>query len=442
MGFNSKTSATHKVFMYLVSTAFHVMLMVSVASVCQAQSSSELKKERERLNREIQELDKSLRSTSSERSVSLKQVNALNTQLRLREQKISNINSEIKIINNQIASHSKTIQNLRNQLAKLRKDYENMVLFAFRNRNAHNKMMFIFASQDFNQAFKRVKYLQQFNESRKKRAEEIESTQKEIALKVAQLEASKKEQAVLLAEQQNERKIIAQEQGEESKVLNALTRQEKQFQQELTKKQQEDARLARAIETAIKREIEEARKREEEARLAAAKLEAERTGKTVKEVEAERPAVRKTDTEVLAATPAAAKLSADFASNRGRLPWPVQNGIITSRFGRQVVGRNVNVDNNGIKIRTSPSAPVRAVFGGSVSSVIPLQGSYAVLISHGKYFTLYQNLRNSLVKKGQQVEVGQVLGNAHLDADDGGSEISFQLWEGAAPINPEPWLAR
>ena len=411
-------------------------------ATCYAQSSAELKKQRERLNREIEQLNKSLQSTSSDKSLSLKQVNALNAQLRLREQKISTINSEIRLINNQISSHNKTIQNLRNQLAKLRKDYESMIMFAFRNRNAHNKMMFIFASKDFNQAFKRVKYLQQFNESRKDRAKEIEDTQKEITLKVAQLEASKKEQAALLAEQQEERKTIAQEQGQQSKVLTALTQQEKQFKQELQKKQQEDERLARAIRTAIQREIEEQRRLEEEARQAALALEAERTGKTVKEVEAEKPAVRKSDTEVLAATPAAAKLSADFASNRGRLPWPVQQGFITQGFGRHTYGRNVTVNNTGIKIRAGNNAPVQAIFNGTVLSVVNLTGAYAIIVQHGKYFSIYQNIGTPMVKRGQAVQTGHTLGTALVDPDDGTSEVHFEIWEGAAPINPEPWLAK
>lgn len=426
-----------------IKTVLSIVAFFVALAVCHAQqSSAELKKQRERLNREIEQLNQSLQHTSSDRSLSLKQVNALNAQLRLREQKISTINSEIRLINNQIASHNKTIQNLRNQLAKLRKDYERMILFAFRNRNAYNKMMFIFASKDFNQAFKRIKYLQQFNESRKERAKEIEETQKEIALKVAQLEASKKEQAALLAEQQEERKTISAEQNKQSQVLTALTRQEKQFKQELQKKQQEDARLARAIQTAIRREIEEQRRLEEEARRAAIALEAERTGKTVKEVEAENPATRKSDTEVLAATPAAAKLSADFAGNRGRLPWPVAQGVITQGFGRHTYGRNVTVNNTGINIRTTNGAPVKAIFSGTVLTVVNPQGNYAVVISHGKYFTIYQNLRNSLVKKGQKVEAGQTLGVASVDPDDGTSEVHFELWEGAAPINPEPWLAK
>ena len=426
---------------YLKGTLSIVVFFLTLAAGY-AQSSAELRKQREQLNKEIERLNESLKTTSSDRTLSLKQVNALNTQLRLREQKISTINSEIRLISNQIASHNKTIQNLRDQLEKLRKDYEVMIMFAFRNRNAYNKMMFIFASKDFNQAFKRVKYLQQFNESRKLRASEIEDTQKEIGLKVAQLEASKKEQAALLAEQEVERKAIAQEQGAQSKVLQALTQQEKQFQQELRKKQQEDERLARAIRSAIQREIEEQRRLEEEARQAALALEAERTGKTVAEVEAEKPAVRRSDTEVLANTPAAAKLSADFASNRGRLPWPVQQGVITQRFGRHTIGRNVTVQNTGIRIRTNNNEPIQAIFDGTVIQVANMSGPYAVIVQHGKYFTVYTQLGNPTVKRGETVKRGQTLGTALVDPQDGTSEVHFEIWEGAAPINPEPWLAQ
>lgn len=138
-----------------------------------AQSSAELQKQRERIDREIRQLSESLKSTSSDRTLSLRQVNALNAQLRLREQKIETISNEIRLINNQISSNTRAVKELQDQLAQLRKDYERMILFAYRNRNAYNKMMFIFASRDFNQAFKRVKYLQQLNGSRKQKASEI-----------------------------------------------------------------------------------------------------------------------------------------------------------------------------------------------------------------------------------------------------------------------------
>lgn len=407
-----------------------------------AQSSAELQKQRERIDREIRQLSESLKLTSSDKTLSLKQVNALTTQLKLRERKIETINSEIRILNNQIASNTKAIRELRDQLTQLRKDYERMVLFAFRNRNAYNKMMFIFASRDFNQAFKRIKYLQQLNGSRKQKAVEIAETQREIELKVAQLEASREEHARLLSEQRSERSEIAKEQGEESRVLKALTQQETQFKQEINKRQQELKRLAGAIDQAIKRELEEELKREEAARLAAAKLEAARTGKTVEEVEAATPVVRKTDAELLAATPEAARLSADFAENKGKLPWPVKNGIVTLGFGQHTAGKNVGYDNPGIRIQTHQDMPVTAVFDGEVTVVIPMQGlGYVVVVKHGRFYTVYGNLRSLAVKKGDKVRVGQQLGVAITDSE-GLTEVHFQVMDVRVEQNPEVWLAK
>jgi len=407
-----------------------------------AQSSAELQKQRERIDREIRQLSESLKSTSSDRTLSLRQVNALNAQLRLREQKIETISNEIRLINNQISSNTRAVKELQDQLAQLRKDYERMILFAYRNRNAYNKMMFIFASRDFNQAFKRVKYLQQLNGSRKQKASEIGETQHEIELKLAQLEASREEQARLLAEQRSEQAEIAKEQGEESRVLRSLTQQEEQFKQEISRRQQELRRLATAIDQAIQRELEEERKREEEARLAAARLEAARTGRTVEEVEAANPVARKTDAELLAATPEAARLSADFAENRGKLPWPVRNGVVTLGFGKHTMGRNAIQDNTGIRIQTHQDMPVTAVFDGEVSVVIPMQGlGYVVLVKHGRFYTLYGNLRSLTVKKGDKVQVGQRLGTAITDSE-GLTEVHFELIDATNRQNPEQWLAK
>src|SRR5690606_30936759 len=182
-------------------TALLVIIVVSSAATGMAQSSAELKKQREKLNREIQLLNKELQHTSSDRQLSLKQVNALTSQVRLRQRKISTINSEISLINNAMYRNTKEIRELQEQLAKLKKDYANMVLFAFRNQNAYNKLMFIFASDDFNQAYKRVKYLQQFSDSRKRQAKEIEATQQEIQKQQALLEANKAEKSTLLSDQ-------------------------------------------------------------------------------------------------------------------------------------------------------------------------------------------------------------------------------------------------
>lgn len=415
---------------------------VMVPGLKAQQSSAELQKQRERLDREIRQLSESLKTTTSDRTLSLRQVNALNAQLRLREQKIATINQEIRILNNQIATNTRAIKQLEEELTQLRKDYERMVLFAFRNRNAHHKMMFIFASKDFNQAFKRVKYLQQLNESRKYKSEEIAETQAEIELKVAQLEASRKEQAALLEEQHGERKEIAAEQGEESRVLRSLTAQEKEFQQEINKRQQELRRLTAAINQAIQRELEEERRREEEARKAAVRAEAARTGKTVEEIEAATPTVSRSNAELLAATPEAARLSADFASNKGRLPWPVRNGIVTTPFGMRTEGVNAQTPMEGVRIQTHESMAVTAVFDGEVTVVLQLQGlGYVVLVKHGQYYTVYGNLRGLTVKRGDKVSTGQTLGTAITDSE-GMTEVHFELIDAVVRQNPEHWLAK
>src|SRR5690606_20043044 len=180
-----------------------------------------------------------------------------------------------------------------------------------------------------------------------------------------------------------ERNAIAKEQGAESKVLQALTQQEKQFKQELQKKQQEDERLARAIRTAIQREIEEQRRVEEEARQAALALEAQRTGKTEKEIEAEKPAVRKSDSEVWANTPAAAKLAAELDGKRGWLLWAVQQAFIAQGCGRHTVGRSVTVQHAGINIRPNNTAPVLAIVAGTVHPVLNMRGNVSLIVEHG-----------------------------------------------------------
>ena len=420
-------------------------MLFSVASF--AQSSAELKKQRERLDREISLLNESLKKTSSDKALTLKQVNALNTQIQLRERKISTISSEVRLIERQIQDNTQEIKKLEEQLEKLKKDYASMIRFAFRNKNGYNKMMFIFASSDFNQAFKRVKYLQQFSESRKNQAKEIEETQATIKRKIEELAAAKKEQSALLAVQESERNTLSDQKSEKSKVVSTFAGQEKQYKQEISKKQQESQRLARAIQAAIRREIEAERKRAEEAaRLAAAKeaARAKAAGEAPKPAEPEKPAAApKTASGVLSATPEAAKLSNEFMGNRGKLPWPVAQGTITQGFGMHTYGKGVKMENNGVNIRTNSGAAVRAIFDGEVTSVVPMMGAgYAIIIRHGKYFSVYSNLRSVSVSRGTKVTVKQAIGTAATDPDEGTTEVHFELWEGSAPINPTPWLAR
>src|SRR5690606_5459662 len=199
----------------------------------------------------------------------------------------------------------------------------------------------------------------------------------------------------------------------------------------LAQKQRDAAKLDRAIRTAIEREIALAKKKaEEEARAAAAKAKAE--GK-------EAPVVTKSNTSILASTPENAKLSADFISNRGKLPWPVANGFITVNYGpRKVVG-NVTQESKGWTLRTNPGSSVRVVFDGVVSKIFEISGSQVIIVKHGEFFTIYKNLASVSVSSGQKVTTKQTLGT--IATIDGAAELEFQLWKGTNDQNPSSWLA-
>ncbi len=421
--------------MNLVKILFSIVIICASTQISFGQSSAVLKKQRERIEAEIAALNKELAAKTREKMLSQKEVNALSRQLNLREDKISIISSELNNLTAQINSNTKSVETLKAELQKMRDDYEKMVLFAFRNKSGYNKMMFIFASKDFNQAFKRVKYLQQFTDARKVKVAEIEVVKKDIELKIAQLEVDRKTQRELLADQQKERNIIAKDRSEHQGQLSQIVREERSVKGELSKKQQEKKRIDAQIKSAIAREIAEARRKEEEERKRKAEAEAKRTGKTVAEVEKTIP--KKTDSEILRSTPEAAKLSADFQSNRGRLPWPVSQGEIVRGYGRRTI-EGVTTSEPDIAIRTSDNAAVKSIFEGEVVQAL----SGIVVIKHGEYFSFYSNLASVSVRRGQKVTRGQQIGTADKDSDLGYSVVNFGLQQGQRDFDPSPWLAR
>ena len=405
------------------------LFIFCLASAAFGQSSSDLRRQKEALTREIESLNRSLNQTANNKNLSLKEIRALNAQIRLREKKINVINSEVKLLDNQISDNTNTVRTLQSQLNKLKKEYAAMVLFAFRNQSSYSKLMFIFAAENFNQSYKRLKYLQEFS------ASYIDGTQKQLNGRIVELDRNKQEKRNLLSDQQKERRTLGIQKSSKSKVLNSLTSQEKQLKQELTQKQRESARLNRAIQNAINKEIEEARKRAEaEARAAIAKAKAEN-----REVPDAKPVA--SGSSILAATPESAKLSSDFLGSRGSLPWPVSNGMVIEDFGNHTIGRNVTTENNGVDIKTAAGSQVRAVFAGEVAAVQNISGSYAILIRHGEYFTVYSNLKSVNVSRGQKVSLKQNIGVVITDPIDGTTEVHFELRKGATPLNPSSWLA-
>jgi septal ring factor EnvC (AmiA/AmiB activator) len=409
-----------------------------------AQSSAELKRRRDKITNELDKLNEEYTKISRDKKTSLKQLSLLKAQIDLREEKIKTANSEIRLLDHQISDNSNNVRSLQSQLDQLKKEYAAMVLFAFRNQSSYNKLMFIFAANDFNQAYKRLKYMQQFGNYRQRQAGYIQGTQKDLHIKIVALDQDKREKNNILIDQEKEKEKLGKEKDSQAEVVNNLSKQEKRTKSEMAQQNKLLAQIKRSISTAIRREIEDARRKAaEEARIAAAAAataaaKARAENKPVAAAVAPKTVLKGTD--VLSATPEAAKLSNDFLGNRGRLPWPVATGAIVERFGITYI-QGIKTDNSGIDIKTSSGASVRAVFSGEVSKVENVDGSYLIVIRHGEYFTAYMNLRAVSVSKGQKVSIKQTIGSAGIDPQSGDSQLHFELWKGFTPQNPQSWVA-
>ena len=425
--------------MRLLKFIIFLALMITVNSAF-SQSSSALKKRKDVINKEIEQLKKSRNKIDKSKKLSLNQINLLNTQIRLREEKILTINSEIRMLDSKIISNTTEVKSLQTNLEKLKAEYAKMIQFAFKNQGAYHKLMFLFAANDFNQAYMRLKYIQQAGQFRKKQASNIQSTQVILKKEISVLDQNKKEKSSLLMDQISEKKVLGKDKIQQSKILTTLTKQQQDLQKLLAKKQKEASDLNNAIQSAIRKEIlAEQRKAAERERLAAA-AKAKLTKEKIPESSTteKKTVIEAKGSSILASSPADAKLSSSFLGSRGRLQKPA-SGIITQGFGQHKYN-NVTIFNPGINIKTEPGATVSAVYGGKVSKVIFLVNTYTVIIRHGEYFSIYSKLKNVSVSAGQEVQARQSIGAVATDQSEGVTEMQFQIWKGGTPVNPSGWI--
>ncbi len=394
----------------------------------QEQNKTTLENKKKQLAKEIAQTTKILQQTQKNKKATLSQLNALVRQIEIRERLINTISSEIRMLDGQIGKTNTEIQQLKDELEQLKLEYAAMIRFAHRNQSSYNKLMFVFAAQNFNQAYKRLKYLQQFSEYRQKQARYIEDAQHRLEDKMLELEDNKKVKNTLLVDEQKEKVTLGKEKNQKETIAKQLSVKEGTLKKQIAQKQAQAKKLDRMIQDIIKREIEAARK----------KAEAEAKAKGTK-----MPTGDKNSSSNLALTPEAQKLSNDFKNNKGKLPWPVEKGTIIEFFGThehpQLKG--VMVSNNGIDIKTTSGAATRAVFNGKVSGVIQIVGGmYAVLVNHGEFTTVYSNLSSVSVKMGQEVKTKQTIGT--VTTEDQLSSMELQIWKGINKMNPVEWLAR
>jgi len=375
------------------------------------QSRQELEKRKKKIAAEIEFKNKLLEETQQNQKASLNQLILLNTKINEREDLINTIARELTFVEKEIEKTESLIKSLEADLQRYKDEYAKLIYNTFKTKNNYDKLIYILGSQDVNQAFRRLKYLQQYAEYRTNQAALIIRTQEQLNKKRDGLESIRKEKSELLQEEKSATSTLFTEKSLQQNVYRDLKNKEKQLLQEIKKQQQEAERLKKAIQKIIEEEL----KRQEE--------EKKKSG--------------------FALTPEAKALSTDFQNNKGKLPWPVEKGVITEQYGEHShpVLKEVKVQNNGINIGTTKGADARAVFAGKVSAVIVLQGSgIAVIVRHGEFLTVYSNLAEVYVKKDQEIEVKQAIGKIISDNENGKTDLHFELWKGQVTQNPALWL--
>lgn len=427
------TSLRHEGRRWCVS--FCVLLFLALASTpayCQktkGKSKKQLQSEINTLQKEISTANQLLKKTTKDKEMTLNEVNILDKKIKQREQLIKAYNDQIAVLDEEISKGQDNIKTLNSDLSKLQKEYSDMIVFANKNRSRYDKLAFIFSSNSFNQAYSRLRYIRQFSESRKTKMEQIAATEKRISGEVATSQQTRDEQAALLKEEKDQQEALKKEKEELNNQVAKLKKKEGSIQQEIKDKEQQTKKLQKAIDDIIAEEIRLANER---SRKEAEKKAAEK-GKTAPKEKG------------MALTPAEKTLSANFVGNKGKLPWPVERGVIASSFGKHasVVSDKVTVTNNGIDIATTENAQARAVFDGEVANVTKLAGANTVvIIRHGEYFTVYSNLENVTVKRGDKVKTKQGIGTVHTNKTEGKTELHFELLKEQSRQNPANWLSK
>ncbi|MCX2742876.1 peptidoglycan DD-metalloendopeptidase family protein [Mangrovivirga sp. M17] len=357
----------------------------------------------------INEAEKILKQTTKQKKSTLGQLSAINQQIKTRSQLISAIESEIDILDSEISDIDLLYDALDSDLENLKEEYARMIYGLSKNNSSYGKLAFLFSAESFNQFLMRMKYLQQYSEARKSQVNQIQTVQELLKENRLSKQTKRVEQEILLNEQIAENEKLQSLKNKQSNIIAELGEKENLLIAEIEKNKRAAAEISNLIDKLIAAEASKA-----------------------------------SDTRV-ENTPEGKILSASFAENKNRLPWPVNQGFISQGFGEQnhPVLRQVVIKNNGINIQTQANESVKVVFDGVVTfegSVRDMAGS-VVIIQHGEYRTVYTNIKNVSVKRGDQVKAGQSIGQVYTNSE-GLSEMKFQVRQGAKVLNPEIWLSK
>lgn len=401
-------------FKSLKLSLFFAAIVLLISSSVSAQDISKLKKQKEKNAKDIAYTQKLLKNTQKKKNVSLGLLSVLNRKISLQEKLIRNIQKELDYTDSKIGKTKKDISTLEKKYEKLKNQYEKLILYAHRQKNSRDKLMFLFASKDFNQAYMRYKYLQQFSEFTRKRGEDLVETKVDLDLKLDGLKLAKKEKQVLLALNTKASNSLSSQKSQQSSVLSQLKKKERTLRRNLRTQRNNDKKLENKIRKIIA----------DQARLAKKK---------------------KNTSGAYGLTPEEKVLGVKFGQNKGKLPWPTPTGFISQKFGQHAhpVLKHVRVNNDGVDITTKPESICRAVFKGEVTHILSMPGlNMVVIVKHGSYMTVYSNLAKVKVKKGDLVSAKEQIGVVYTDEKENQTILKFQMWKETNKLNPASWLLK
>lgn len=407
------------------------LLIIGESGFIMGQSKAALTSEKKRLEQEIAAQRKLLADTQKSRKSSLREIQLISSQIKNQEKLISAINTEIEDLDVQIADKEQELGQLKNKLELLTEGYQNAVYAAYKYRNVTNKMGFILSAESIAQAITRANYLAQYSRAMRNQLDIINKTRNEIQQQADVLQQNKTEKSQLAQNKISEKENLSRQEREKEKIVANLKKKESNINEQIKKK----VARQKAVDAAIKKIIEQ-----EIAKAAAAKKAATSTGSAGSTA----GSGSGSSAAVLKMSPQETALAQDFESNRGRLPWPVEKGNIVGKYGNDSHPEvsSVTIINNGINILTEKGAAVRAVFNGVVTAVADINGTKAVILKHGNYFTVYTNMATVAVRQGQSVATKQTLGRLYQESGDPHSELHFEIWKEKVHQNPGLWILK
>ena len=417
-------------------------------------SRDELQRQSQTLQKELDQLNNLLEQTKKNKKSSLAQLALIRNKISKRTSLINGIAKQVNVLDAAIQSNQQDVRRLNNELDTLKYRYAKSIVFAYQSRSGYEYLNFLFSAGSFNDAVKRITYLKSYRQNREAQALSIGLSEQNLKSKITILSENKQDRMKTLSAQTVQLKVLQDDRKEQDKVVSQLKSKEQEITTQVRQKEAQRRKMQAAIAAVIKREMQEAVKRENErlAKLKAANTAGNKTtaatedkSKTSTNVAKVEGGLKSTTSNrpysALETTEEGRETSISFENNKGGLPWPVATGIVNIHFGvESIPGTKLDRKSDGIEVAVPKGTAVKSVANGTVVYVGDVNGDKTVLIKHGKYFTAFSCLSSASVSNGQEVRAGTVIGRSGINLDGEGAVLFSICNEKAVYFDPENWL--